>query len=361
MNTTLNKAENIKQIFADFCKEKNYNFEENKDTNGDWRLDISNLREKTIVKVYHTGTILIQGQQNSLKEEFEVLKQDIENNAKSIVPCIKSLATKYIIQSNNLRIRIKENLKNIIATSEIDTNPNSTIDYIAKLSRNSSTVVVTQFSNGTLLLQGKTGALFEESCDLIEKIGNPDEEQVVARFISKNEESLKHFIKIVTPKVLELADCNILKKLGGVYNYIENHDRKWFVASEVLCITPIPLPEYTPLVMPASKAFEGFSKKILVDVEFYEKDHFKLKTSKFENLSSKKHNKRINLCKKERHAGSFLDRISVDLDRYRNFMMHSDDSDVTKIESPDDAEKILIEICKETKEIFEYFNKYFLS
>ena len=44
------------------------------------------------------------------------------------------------------------------------------------------------------------------------------------------------------------------------------------------------------------------------------------------------------------------------LDTNRNFMMHSDSSKVTKVDSPKEAVEKVKTIFKDAKEIFEYFN-----
>jgi len=46
-----------------------------------------------------------------------------------------------------------------------------------------------------------------------------------------------------------------------------------------------------------------------------------------------------------------LKNISVCLDKYRNFMMHSDDSKITKVDTHEDAEKRLMKYLKNKKNI----------
>ena len=108
--------------------------------------------------------------------------------------------------------------------------------------------------------------------------------------------------------------------------------------------------------MPASKAFEGFSKKILVDIKLFEADYFKTKGANFSTLNNKDNPQRKAICEKEKHAETFLKKINVCLEINRHFMMHSDDSKITKVDTQEDAEEKVNNIFKDTKEIFEYFN-----
>jgi len=242
------------------------------------------------------------------------------------------------------------------ATVEIAENPSSAIEYRARIARNSFSITLTQFNNGTLLLQGKTDKLFDDSCDMIEKIANPSDKEVIARFISSDEENLKIFAAKYTPELIDMAENNVEKKIGRVFSYLEPYDKKWFVASECLCLTRIPLPEFSPLVMPASKAFEGFAKKLIVGIGLVAADHFKRKGANFSPLSDSHNSTRKNVCAKDTHVDTILKKVDLCLKTNRHFMMHSDESNITKVDSQEQAEEKVNSIFKETKEIFDYFN-----
>ena len=363
MSKFISNATKLSQVFIEYCKEKNYQVEPSKDDNNDWRLEICNIRERTIVTIYHTGSIVVGGQTNSLKEEFKKLKQEIETNPQSFlghkISEIKACATRYDIMLRELRTKIEESLNTLEAAVEITKSPSSAIEYRARISRNSSSLTLTQFNNGTLLLQGKTDKLFEDSCDMVEKIANPSDREVIARFFSSDEKNLELFAAKYTPQLIELAENNVKNKIANAYEYLEPYDKKWFVASECLCLTKIPLPEFSPLVMPASKAFEGFVKKLLVGIGLVEAGYFKTKDANFSALSDKQNPKRKSICDKERHAGTMLEKIGVCVKTNRHFMMHSDESKITKVDSQEEAEERVNTIFKDTKEIFDYFNDLF--
>ena len=359
MSQTNSNADKIAKVFTDHCDSKNYQVKQDKESNN-LRIDISNLHEKTIVKIYNTGTVQIQGRQNALKTEMENLKAQYEENPKSFLGYekrdIKAYATRYDIMLPELRTKIKDSLNTLEETVEITENASYAIEYRAKINRNKVSITLTQYNNGTLLLQGKTDKLFDDSCDLIEKIANPSDEEVIARFISDDEENLKFFTERYTPELIVTAEDTVKEKIGDVFNYLEPHDQKWFVASECLCLTKIPLPEFSPLVMPASKAFEGFAKKLLVGIGLFEADHFKRKNANFSALNDENNPKRKTICDKEKYAGTMLKKISLCLDTNRNFMMHSDESNITKVDSQEEAEKKVNSIFENTREIFSYFN-----
>ena len=360
MSQTNSITEKRAKVFTDYCDSKSYQIKQSEEANN-LRIDISNLSERTIVKIYYnTGTIQIQGRQNSLQAEIERLKEDFEANPQSFVGDeiteIKSCATRYDIMLLELRTKIKESLDALEARLEIIENPKSDVEYRAKISRNNSSLTLTQFINGTLLLQGKKDKLFEDSCDRIERIANPSDKEIIRRFISSDERNLEIFAAKYTPALIILAEGNVKKKIGVVYDYLESYDQKWFVASECLCLTKIPLPEFSPLVMPASKAFEGFAKKLLVGIELVEADHFKKTSANFSPLNDSGNPKRKTICEKDIHVDTMLKKTDLCLKTNRHFMMHSDESKITKVDSQEEAEEKVNSIFKDAKEIFDYFN-----
>ena len=327
------------------------------------KLDVSDFSHRTYVNVSNKGNIWVQGKDTPLKDEFEKLiikfKSDPVSYIKKPLKPILACSTKYDIMLNEYRKKIKEKLSSIVGTLKIVDEPEALIQYRAKIDRNSFSITFTQFNNGTLLLQGKEDNLFNESCDLVEKIANPSDGEVIARFISNNEENLKLFTAKYSPELINMAEKNVIKKVGDAYNYLESYDKKWLVASECLCLTKIPLPEYSPMVMPASKAFEGFAKKTLIGIGLFPSGHFSSKTANFSFLNDKNHPNRISVCLMEKYVDTKLKQISLDLERYRNFMMHSDDSKVTKVETVEKAVHVVDEIFNEIKDLFNYFNDNF--
>lgn len=361
MSQANSNATEISKVFIRYCKEQNYQVKFSEDKNDDWRVEISDYKNKTVVTVYHTGSIVIGGPTSSLKEEFENLKENFQQAPgdflRTEIVEVKSCVQTYYILLSDLRLKIKSDLSSLGQVSvEIVEIPSANVEYIARITRSTLSLALTQYKKGTLVLQGKTDNLLNDCCDLIDKIANPSGKDIVSRFISSDEENLKIFAAKYSLELINLAEDNVRRKIGNVFNYLEPYDKKWFVASECLCLTQIPLPEFSPLVMPASKAFEGFVKKLLIDIGLFDSDHFKTKQGNFSALSQSDNPKRKAICAKDKYADTMLKKVSLCLDMSRNFMMHSDDSKITKVDSQQEAEEKVNSIFKETKEIFDYFN-----
>jgi len=343
-----------------YCGEKDYQVKESEEKDKK-RFYISNGLERVNVDIFHTGALVPGGSTKlKLRKEFDELKTKIDGNPDVILSEIKqkkSIAVKYDILEREREERILEAFKTEGIKVEFELNLPVTQIYRGKIKIDDCSVVLTQYTNGTLLLQGKKNDVFETVCTLVEKILLPNERDVVLRFLSSNEKTMEEFITIYTPKILETAEGNIKRLLGTSFDFLEEYDKKYLIASECLVLANLNLPEFSPVVMPAAKAFEGFTKKLVVKIGLFPADHFKQKGANFGLLKQMENPNRKILIVKEKYAGSFLDKLAITLDMARNFMMHSDDSQVTKVNTHNEAVEKQREICKNTKELFEYFNK----
>lgn len=349
------------EYLLEYCKEKGYQIEEIEE-NKKKRFYVSNGVERVNVDIYNTGAFVPGGSTRStLRKEFDDLKIKLDNRPEIILQEIKqkkSISVKYDILEKERGEKILEAIKSEGLNIEMDISKQITQIFRGKIESCNSSVVLTHYTNGTLLLQGKKNDLFDKVCTIVEKILLPAEKDVALRFISNDERTMEEFISIYTPKILETADKSIRDLLGTSFEFLEEHDRKYLVASECLVLAKLNLPEYSPIVMPAAKAFEGFAKKLVVKIGLFPNNHFSKKDANFAILYDKKHSNRDNLIAKEKHAGSYLDKLANSLDMSRNFMMHSDESEVTKVNSHDEAIEKQREICKSIKELFEYFNRF---
>jgi len=352
----------LKEKFIDdYCNKKRYSVQKTSAI-GKLRIDVSNLKEKINITLYDTGTLVVGGKPSYvLKDEFESLKNQIEEHPEMLGDVnkfkIKSCASKYNILLTEIRNKIKDSLPIITKNVELTIDPTPSEEYRAKLSKDKMFLSLTQYKNGTLFLQGKEDLLYNDTCDAIEMIATPSDQEVIIRFIAGNDEAIEKFSGLYTPKLTEQANAALKSKILEVYSFLEPHDLKWLVASESLRIVNVPLPEYSPIVMPASKAFEGFCKKLLVSIGFYPSDYFKNKVNGFRDLMNKKNPERLRLESIEKHAGTYLEKIDVYLDTNRNFIMHSDESAITQIDKFEDASKKLDEIYGDMDEIYQYFKK----
>ncbi len=354
-------ADKIASIFSSYCEAKGYQKKLSEEPSGNGLcLEVSNLVDRVKINIYYTGKIYIAGKTSDFKSDLEKFKDDFEKDPKSAV--VKSLssnkpcAATYDILEYDVKDIIKKSLEDLGDTCDIIEKPNPNIDYKAKISRNSASITLVQYNTGKLTLQGKTNDLFDDCCTHIERLAAPNGKEVIARFISGDERSLEYFAAKYTPRLLELSEEKVKQNLGKAFDYLEPYDRGLIIASECMSSIKLPLYEYSPIVMPASKAFEGFARKLLTDIGLFDPGYFETKGSNFGALNNSREPRRIAICDKDKYAESFLKRLSVAIEFNRHFMLHSDSKSVTKVNSQKDGETKLEAICRDTREIFQYFD-----
>lgn len=350
-----------KEAYIDnYCQEKGYQVVKTEVPNGT-KLEISNLSEKIPLVLYSSGSIVPQGSPNSLlRKEFDQLKTELDKNPDLLknmgVTTIKSCTQKYEIIVSQLQSNIKDGLISLGYSVDLQSNPNNNEIYRAKIQHNSMSLNIIQYKTGTLLIQGKQNNLFDEVCTLIEKVAKPAGQEVVVRFIADNSDALNKFIAVFNPELQNRAEENIKAQIGiEAFAFLEEHDRKYLVASECLRLCNIPLPEFSPIVMPASKAFEGFTKKLVIALNIEDATYFQYKNANFAKLKDKTQPRTKAVIEKDRYAETYLNRLILSLDMFRNFMLHSDDSAVTKVNTFTEAESKLNDLFKELQEIYHYF------
>lgn len=63
----------IENKFIKFCFDNQYFFQKDYSDKNKVRIDVTDCIEKTIINIYNTGTVLIQGKDNYLKNRFDKL------------------------------------------------------------------------------------------------------------------------------------------------------------------------------------------------------------------------------------------------------------------------------------------------
>ncbi len=118
---SIEDVDEIEDMFTGYCKDKGYQVKVSEEQHSR-RLDISNLSETTIIKIFKTGKVLVQGKQNTLMGEMEALKEKVtyitegdESNERTVT---------YTIILPELRQKIHNSLNTLGKMKKIVDNPN---------------------------------------------------------------------------------------------------------------------------------------------------------------------------------------------------------------------------------------------
>jgi len=263
---------------------------------------------------------------------------------------------RYAVISADLGQRIRQRLGSI---GEVRGNEGSGDAYDISLSKSGASVRVRRFSTGTLLVQGGGTSTWDEVCTEIEGLVGPDIAQVAARFVSASEEETNRVAQLLTPKLQEDAEHELRARLGPAFDFMTKWDQKYLLSSVVLLRSGLGVPEYSCMVMPASKAFEGYVREMFLHLGVIKKEEtqqkawtvlkvFTKQAGKYENPDLQKY------ASQGKYRGAHLDKLRSDLEFYRNFMMHSDDAMVTKVTTLDEAKEIVERVVKSIQETFKF-------
>ena len=261
-----------------------------------------------------------------------------------------NVVAKYTVANDILRSNIRETLDQRFSTEGFT--PAQT-DWGMRVTQRADKVTVSQFSNGTLLVQGRASALWDEVCTAIEETLTPAINEIASRFVSASEEEADRYAKLVSPALVSEADQVGQDALVGAWGFLAKQDQKYLTAALCLLNSGIALPEYSCVVMPASKAFEGYIKKLLLRLRLITKrnlsdNSFTIGTA----LDSTSWIPTRNFVKRQKDNKAIISMLKVELAISRHFLMHSDDSSLSKIDNPSQARKAIERICENIRKSY---------
>jgi hypothetical protein len=226
-------------------------------------------------------------------------------------------------------------------------------DYNLVVEKNGNTVRVRQFSTGALLIQGLGTKLFDEVCSTVEKQCLPPVLELATRFVSESEEQIEHVARLLSPALMDYAEVEAKKLLGLAYDFLNEWDQKYVVSSLCLLHSKIAVPEYSCMVMPASKAYEGYLKKLFLELGLVTQTQLCSPNFTFGEIWRKGYYKQ--LASRSRAHKPYLEKLENELDFSRHFMMHSDELDEGRVPSIEDAHKNVVKIINVIKDSYNFF------
>lgn len=125
-------------------------------------------------------------------------------------------------------------------------------------------VVISCFRTGTIMIQGLCYILWQDVARVIEESLND---------FSINDTINRILLKEEVREETDFQDyLNEIALLVGeeAFQYLEEIDKTYLTSCCYLVKNKIILPEYSAILMPLSKAFEGYFRKLVYDLNFYE-------------------------------------------------------------------------------------------
>jgi ribonuclease HIII len=224
------------------------------------------------VSFYRTGTILIQGAPGTLREALEAWKQDLHAGRASPFPAGSSQpmpATS--APSESMRFRLDSRHWEPLHARLLELEEGQVISqpctdaaqrWRLEIRQAQVRVIATLYTTGTLLIQGKASPLFEAVCATIETFLGSSFAERGARYIpeAQRERILHHLAQPIRHRQ---ASAYAEQQLGPqLYAFLSpaDHDTYLAAAGALLSLqaTQTALPDYSLLVMPFARVYEGF-------------------------------------------------------------------------------------------------------
>lgn len=342
----MSKQEDVLEDLQAYLQENGLNIVEKKEIAYGEQVKITNGTEVAIVNVYTTGKVNVGGKKTALKAqltEWSNLQQagfrgktQVKNGiqgenrtSKYVVALAKITDIREWLQSFSEEITLYKGAED------------SSSFYRAELRHKGEKVVLTQYRTGTLLVQGKTGLLFDDVCERLDNKLSQSIPERAARYIP--EQAREQALEVMTRPDSEDEALNwVQEELNeDIYNFLYPHDQQTLLSGAALIKAVekinLKLQDYSVLVMPFGRAYEGFLMKLFIhlgiadEVEVRE-DASKIKIGKWLGdlpdliVDSYRHG---HLCEDLKTAWSGT----------RNFLLHSDPARDVKMSSLEIAER----------------------
>jgi ribonuclease HIII len=313
------------------------------------------------VNVYTSGKTTVGGKSTDLKkrvEEWRNLQQaGLVSTSQQEVAKVESRASKYVVSLSKLD-RIREWLHEFpMVINWYEGTDDTPYVYRAELHSDSSKVVVTQYRTGTLMVQGRISTLFDEVCTRFDKKLSQSIPERAASYIPEEvrTEALKVMSQPETEKeALDWVDNNLGE---DIYNFLYEHDRETLLSATALLQTvekvTLKLPDYSVLVMPFARAYEGFLLKLfckvgLADEATVEADGHAIQIGKWlEEIEE-------TIVDKWRHRHVVYD-LDTAWSGCRNLLMHSDPGRDVRMENLDQANREIGVVVRGMERGYQHF------
>lgn len=251
------------------------------DGNGNIRLPVN---------FFNTGKIVVQGRscemKTALTEWANLIQAGLSSEITIGAPAPQNRVAKYLVIPDNI-----EKIRQIVLKL-----PGEVIDrevggpaevYRVEVRHEGHRVTITQYSSGTLMVQGLSSTHFDAVCEALDEHLSQSFVDRATRFIAGEAERSTAVAYLEKPEAENEATHWILEQINqNVLNFLYDNDRRTLLAAagvrNAFQNTSQALPDYSVVVMPFAKSFEGFLVRLAVHLELTTEDALRQKANEIE-------------------------------------------------------------------------------
>ncbi len=225
---------------------------------------------------------------------------------------------------------------------EFEENDSEYISWRLRAIEKKEKLIATLYQSGVLLIQGSQTEFFDRVCSEIEAVIDLEVGEVASRFITRDPAQAEKFVNLFSEQLVENATTRAKKELGDAFVFLQDHDQRYAVSSFALLDSGIPLPEFSPIVMPIGKAFEGFLRLLFFQIGVItkeESDDRGFQIGRVFDLRS--HNRSKDFVGHDPILKGLFKSLDGALNESRHLMMHSHGEAGLELNNVGDAETLV--------------------
>ncbi len=288
--TTQQLSDNLEAL-DHLLEEKGWKIFEQKNIEHGRQIVITDGTIRLPISFYNTGKILPQGKSSEMKtviiEWANLLQAGLEPEvAKSSTQSSQNRTAKYLVIPDNVE-KIRQIVLDLPGEVSIKETGGPAEVYRVEARREGSRVTITQYNSGTLMVQGLSSSHFDTVCEVLDEHLAQSFSERAARFITGEAERTTATKYLEKPEAENEATSWLLQQIEpDVLKFLYANDRQTLLAAagvrNAFQKTIHPLPDYSVVVMPFAKPFEGFVMRLAVHLGLTTEDALKQKANEIE-------------------------------------------------------------------------------
>ena len=226
-----------------------------------------------------------------------------------------------------------------------ESKPKDTIFYKLRIEKYKIPLTVTQFNNGTILLQGIDSFIVSKILSIIQEINPITEKENALMYVpEKEQEAVSEAIDAVPDIFTDLyleAKSRVSEK---AFEFLFDNDKQTLVSAigilKAIKEADLDIPLYNPVLYPFAKTFEGFVIRLMIEKCFFTYNQYQgnPEIAKIGNaLREKKFEKYIRDVKRD---GNVLGKLKVVWEDLRCDELHSDPAKNPQIINLTDVQQV---------------------
>lgn len=269
--------------------QEGWRIESQKDINHGRQVIVTDGIVRLPVNFYSTGRIVVQGKhcemKTALTEWANLTQAGLSSRVATDTPAPQNRVAKYLVIPDNI-----EKIRQVILSlpGEVikrDVGGPAEV-YRVEVRDEGHRVTITQYSSGTLMVQGLSTAHFDAVCEALDEHLSQSFVDRATRFITGDDERTAVTAYLGKPDAENEATRWLLDRVGkDVLDFLYDEDYQTLLAAAGVrgfASTNRQLPDYSVVVMPFAKVFEGFVMRLAVHLELTTEDALRQRANKIE-------------------------------------------------------------------------------